>query len=449
MSDIRYSVWLSLAAVPGTRSLCQLIEAFDGNTDAIYKADYDECIAKGAPKGLAERLADKSLDEADKIVEFCKIRDVFLLPYDSPNYPKRLRRIPDFPVLLYGRGAFPVIDNEVAIATVGTRRYTEYGKRNAYTICNDLARGGAIVVSGMASGIDTFCHRGALDALGYTIAVLGCGIDVVYPRHNAELMEEIAGTGTVLTEYPPHTEPLGYHFPKRNRIISALSLGTLVIEGDEKSGAMITARLALEQGRDIFSLPGNIGEAGSGGTNQLIKQGARMVTSAFDILVEYECLFPTKIRTERLLYTNPAKHMKNLGTKPASSVATPIKPIINDLKGGVNGVYTLNDFPYAPHTPPPTEKTVKPKKPKNTKPTESVSSSENRDSIKQTPKPIPEGLDETERKILELVPTDRAITTDELARKGFTVSDALVALTTLEIKQLVRCLPGGQYIRNT
>ena len=439
MSDIRYSVWLSLAAIPGTRTLCQLVEAFEGDTDAIFQATFDDYISKGAPKGLAERLSDKSLSEADRIIDFCQTHNVFILPYDSPNYPKRLRRIPDFPILLYGRGAFPVIDNEVAIAAVGTRRYTEYGKRNAYTISNDLARGGAVVVSGMASGIDTFCHRGALDALGYTIAVLGCGIDVVYPKHNKALMEEIAETGTVLTEYPPHTEPLGYHFPKRNRIISALSLGTLVIEGDEKSGAMITARVALEQGRDLFSLPGNIGESTSVGTNQLIKQGARMVTCALDILVEYECMFPNKIRTERLLFTNTKKRI-GIDPVPTPHVATPITPIKNDLKGGVNGVYTISL--ESDDTPLPQKPRKKTKKATHTAVKEPTSE-------KAVPLPIPDDLSADEQKILELLPTNRGVTTDEVARKGIPVADILVALTKLEIFGLVSSLPGGLYIRNT
>lgn len=441
MSDIRYNVWLSLAAVPGTKSLCQLIEAFNSDTDAIYRATRDELIAKGAGETLADRLSDKRLDEALRIIDFCQKRDVFLLPYDSANYPKRLRRIPDFPVLLYGRGMLPAIDNEVAIATVGTRRYTEYGQQNAYVISRDMARAGAVVVSGMASGIDTFCHRGALDALGYTIAVLGCGIDVVYPKSNRDLMEEIAENGTVLTEYPPHTEPAGYHFPKRNRIISALSLGTLVIEADEKSGAMITARLTLEQGRDLFSLPGNIGESTSLGTNRLIKEGARMVTSAFDILNEYESLFPTKIHSERLIFKGIAKHRD---TKPSSKIATTITPIKNDLKGGQNGVYRIEEAVAASPSPSSAPKTRKTKRTQNQVPTPDAA----RKPQASISSAVLETLDPEERKILEALPKIGGATPDEIARNGIPVASVLVALTMLEIKKLVTSLPGGLYIRN-
>lgn len=436
MSDIRYSVWLSLAAIPGTKSLCQLIEAFDGDTDAIYRSTHDDFVAKGANEVLATRLCDKDLTEALKIIDFCQKRDVFLLPYDSPNYPKRLRRIPDFPVLLYGRGALPTIDNEVAIATVGTRRYTEYGQQNAYVISRDMARAGAVVVSGMASGIDTFCHRGALDALGYTIAVLGCGIDVVYPKSNRDLMEEIAQNGTVLTEYPPHTEPAGYHFPKRNRIISALSLGTLVIEADEKSGAMITARLALEQGRDLFSLPGNIGESTSLGTNRLIKEGARMVTGALDILNEYESLFPTKIHSERLIFKSISRR---IAPTPTKQIATSITPIKNDRPRSENGVYRIDDGTPVVNEQIPTAKARKSKPVKQAQ--------ESCDTPVTTPSLIPADLKPEEKRVLEVLPRTGGATPDEISRNGIPVAEVLVALTMLEIRQLVKSLPGGLYIR--
>ncbi len=448
MSDIRYSVWLSLAAIPGTKSLCQLIEAFDGDTDTIYRSTREELIAKGASETLADRLSDKRLDEALRIIDFCQKRNVFILPYDSPNYPKRLRRIPDFPILLYGRGALPTIDNEVAIATVGTRRYTEYGKQNAYVISRDMARAGAIVVSGMASGIDTFCHRGALDALGYTIAVLGCGIDVVYPKNNRDLMEEIAENGTVLTEYPPHTEPAGYHFPKRNRIISALSLGTLVIEADEKSGAMITARLALEQGRDLFSLPGNIGESTSLGTNRLIKEGARMITSALDILNEYESLFPTKIHSERLVFKGIARHRD---MNPSPPIATAITPIKNDLKGGQNGVYHMDENTVT-QTPTLTQNIPYPapkQRQSNRKKEKTQTTSPAAQTTQEAPlSSILQELREEERRILEALPKIGGATPDEIARSGIPVAAVMVALTMLEIKKLVTSLPGGLYIRN-
>ena len=447
MSDVKYSVWLSLLTVPGSKSVCRLIEAFDNDAEKLYGATEEEYLAiKGITPALAKSLGDKDMKKALNILHFCKKRHVNLLPFDHPSYPKRLRRLPDFPVLLYYRGTLPDIDNEVAIATVGTRKITEYGQQNGYVISRDLARSGVIVVSGMASGIDSVCHRGALDALGHTIAVLGCGIDVVYPKQNANLMEEIAAQGTVITEYAPGTPPSGYNFPKRNRIISGLSLGTLVVEADVKSGAMITANYAKEQGRDIFAMPGNVGEMNSLGTNHLIKQGARMVTGALDILKEYELLFPQKIRTDRI--NPPVTHMFVENTRPAPRPAPRrtrggYTPIIDDRTNvdehGISvalPLYSLSEF-----TP------KKQPKPKDTSPAKKKESNK---AVKEktAPKPQPTNLTAEETKVFSVMPEGQGITPDEIARKGIPVAEVLVALTTLEIKKLVVSLPGGIYMKN-
>lgn len=442
MSDPKYSLWLSLIALPGSRAVCRLIEAFDGDSEAIYRADkktYEKI--PGIRADFAEQLTDKRMDRALRTLDYCDRNGIDLLPFDSERYPKRLRRLPDFPVLLYCRGRLPDIDNEVAIAAVGTRRITEYGQNNAYLISRDLARAGAIVVSGMASGVDTCCHRGALDALGHTIAVLGCGIDVVYPKSNADLMEEIARFGTVITEYRPGTEPAGYNFPKRNRIISGLSLGTVVVEADEKSGAMITARLALEQGRDIYALPGNVGEMNSLGTNALIKSGARMVTSALDILENYELIFPQKIHPERILPSGTSMRVENTSTlKVASSVV----PIRNDLPKDHNG--------FVFKAEPPAKAAAKNKPAKGSSSRAEKKPKKADKSPKNTPAPskaLPADLTDIERRILDAMPDGRGITTDEIARQGIPVTAVLVSLTTLEIKQLVVSLPGGTYMKNT
>jgi len=443
MSDVKYSVWLSLLTVPGSKSVCRLIEAFDNDTKKIYEATEKEYLAiKGVTPALAKSLADKDIKKALNILHFCQKHHVNLLPFDHPSYPKRLRRLPDFPILLYYRGILPDIDNEVAIATVGTRKITEYGQQNGYVISRDLARSGVIVVSSMASGIDSVCHRGALDALGHTIAVLGCGIDVVYPKQNAVLMEEIASKGTVITEYAPGTPPTGYNFPKRNRIISGLSLGTLVVEADVKSGAMITANYAKEQGRDIFAMPGNVGEMNSLGTNHLIKQGARMVTGALDILKEYELLFPQKIRTDRI--NPPVTHMFVENPRPAPRrTRGGYTPIIDDRthvdEHGISvarTLYSLSEF-----TP------KKQHEPKNTTP---AKKKEKKKPVKETatPKPQPTNLTEDENRVFSVMPEDHGITPDEIARHGIPVAQVLVALTTLEIKKLVVSLPGGIYMKN-
>lgn len=201
----------------------------------------------------------------------------------DPQYPARLREICDPPLLLYVRGEL-IEPDEFAIAIVGSRRATEYGRRMAAEIAGQLARVGVTVVSGLARGIDAAAHRGALAAGGRTLAVLGCGVDQCYPAEHRRLRDEVAGSGAVLSEYPLGAAPDKWRFPARNRVIAGLSLGTVLIEAPADSGAMITADFALEQGREVFAVPGNVDTFASRGCNLLIKQGATLVESAADIL---------------------------------------------------------------------------------------------------------------------------------------------------------------------
>jgi DNA processing protein len=202
----------------------------------------------------------------------------------DPDYPALLKKIHYPPQRLYLRGR--LISDEICVAVVGARQASSYGKMVAGYLGEELARRGIAVASGMARGVDTAAHRGALRGGGRTIAVLGCGIDIVYPRENRALMEEIAESGAVITEFPPGEEPKPWHFPARNRIISGMALGTVVVEAGERSGSLITANFALEEGRDVFAVPGQIRSPGSRGTHALIKQGARLVEDIRDILEE-------------------------------------------------------------------------------------------------------------------------------------------------------------------
>ena len=217
------------------------------------------------------------------------------------DYPARLRGIFEPPCLLYVKGTLPAFDEEVAVAMVGTRACTPYGTQSAEKIAYGLAKQGALVVSGAARGIDSAAHRGALRAGGVTVAVLGNGLDVVYPEENAGLYRDIAATGALLSEYPPGTAAEGWHFPIRNRIISGLCLATVVVEAPlERSGALITANTALEQGRDVFAVPGPIDASASRGCNRLIADGAGLVSESWDILREYQAMYPHKILGERV-----------------------------------------------------------------------------------------------------------------------------------------------------
>lgn len=285
-ADLVYWIWLSLAIGAGSSVAGKLFSRFGQNVRAIYDADPSEY--GGLPKGAAEHLTDKSLRAAVGIYNWCSDNGVGMLPYDSEYFPPQLRNIPSPPVMLYYLGLLPNIKNRFSVAVVGTRRISQYGARNAYTISSDLASAGTVIVSGMALGVDGVAHRAALDVDGYTIAVLGCGIDRVYPREHKNLYGEIIRRGTVLTEFCPGAAPIAHNFPIRNRIISGMSTATVVIEADERSGALITAKDAKRQGRAVYALPGNVGTLGSSGTNKLLLEGAKMVTSALDILDDYK-----------------------------------------------------------------------------------------------------------------------------------------------------------------
>src|SRR5439155_13566721 len=233
------------------------------------------------------------------------------LTWETEGYPKRLRELDDAPPVLYALGELSAAD-DWAVGVVGTRRATSYGREAATQLSSGLAESGVTVVSGLAHGIDTVAHKAALDAGGRTIAVLGSGLDVIYPYENRQLVRRILdeGVGAVITEYPLGTQPDAMNFPPRNRIISGMSLGVLVVEAGEKSGALITVTFALEQGRDVFAVPGPITSRVSEGTNNLLKLGAKCVTSARDILEELNIdMVSEHVEAARSLPADPTERM--------------------------------------------------------------------------------------------------------------------------------------------
>jgi len=282
-----YYIWL-LKSLGQAHSKIKIIFRHFGDVKSIYDAKPKEHIQSGlfTPKQL-ERLSDKSLDHAKKVYEYCYKHNQKIITLTSRDYPKRLGQIFDPPILLFAEGNISDIENYPCIAVVGSRKSTEYGNEIAYKLSRDLARAGAIIVSGCAVGIDTASHRGALAADGKTVGILGCGIDYPYNMANKNLRDDITVRGAVLSEHFPDTPPSKYTFPVRNRIMSGISNGVLIVEAGEKSGSLITARLALEQGKDVFSVPGSLLSEFSNGTNTLLKDGAIPVTGAMDILLEY------------------------------------------------------------------------------------------------------------------------------------------------------------------
>ena len=298
MSALKFWVWLTEQNRLGGPARQALLEHFGSPEEVYYAEPGDLLQVEGITADQAQALENKSLDRAQSILEECARKDIFLLTAQDALYPQRLKNIYDPPLLLYGRGSMPLFDEEAAVAVVGTRSCSPYGIRTAERFGFEMSKQGGLVVSGLARGIDAASQLGALRAGGLTAAVLGCGVDVVYPPENDRLYEDVAASGVLLSEYPPGAEPFGWHFPARNRILSGLCLATLVVEAPERSGALITAATALEQGRDVFAIPGPLDAEGSVGCNRLIRDGAGLATESWDILREYQSRYPHKLHPD-------------------------------------------------------------------------------------------------------------------------------------------------------
>lgn len=302
MASLKYWLWLTSRTGLGARTGQILVERF-GSPEAVYFADrgeYDQVPELSSY--VKESLGRKSLDESDRILGDCDRLGIRIMTCQDADYPERLRNIFDPPLVLYCKGKEIAFDEEVAIAMVGTRTCTPYGVRVAGKLAMDLARCGAVLVSGIAEGIDAASIRGALKGGGRVVSVLGGGIDKRYPASSAPLYDDVAAAGCLISEYPPGTETNGKHFPVRNRIISGLSLGVVVVESAVKGGALLTAEHALDQDRDIFAVPGPVDVPTSGGTNRLIRLGtAKLTEKAWDILEEYVDRYPGKLGKVRPL----------------------------------------------------------------------------------------------------------------------------------------------------
>ncbi len=286
MTEFEALVGLNMVMDIGSIRLKKLLECF-GSPQNILAASRDKLVETA---GIGENIAGKivSLDkkDIDRELSLAGKLKLKILTADRPDYPQNLKFIHDPPIVLYIKGEILPRDN-LAVAMVGSRRASFYGLSCAAKFAQDLAGKGFTVISGMARGIDTQAHQGALKAGGRTIAVIGSGLQNIYPRENKKLSEQIASSGAVLSEFPLNAEPLKQNFPRRNRVISGLSLGVLVVEACRNSGALITADFALEQSREVFAVPGQVDSPGSCGPNGLIDQGAKLVSSVEDILEEF------------------------------------------------------------------------------------------------------------------------------------------------------------------
>ena len=431
-----YWLWLAEKCGVASKQFGRLVEKYDNPFD-LYRLDEDEVEQlEGISAPLKARLCEKGLESSYSILRYCKENRVDVISYGDRRYPQRLKTIEDAPILLYCLGHFPDFNSSLCIGMVGTRKMSEYGKQTAYKIGYELASAGAIVVSGMALGVDAASAAGALSAGGKTVAVLGCGISVVYPKEHKYLMEEIARRGAVITEYPPKEAPHGHNFPKRNRIISGLCQGVLVVEGSVGSGALITARRAIDQGREVFALPGKINESNSEGPNELIQQGAYAVVSSDDILKHYDFLYRDVIdytglsRAKRKTdYADADRALSKYGVSTGGASYSPRARVNSKRKPEEEQSFPLEDS------------LASEKQTAASKPAEAAKSvSDDSSAVLAT-------LDETTRKVFEGMPIDKAISPDSLSSLGIGIGEAITSLTMLELCGLVISLPGGLYSR--
>ncbi len=433
-------IWFAEKCGAGSSEMMTVLDKF-GSIEETYLADYDDYLNNDVSEHLAQSLSDKSLDRACDIIKACEMSGIGILTYSCEEYPKSLRALKDPPAVLYYVGKLPDFNKKLCIATVGTRKMSEYGMRTAYKIAYEIASAGAVVVSGMALGIDSTAACAALAAGGITVAVLGSGIDVVYPREHKRLYDAIKQRGAILSEYPPSVEPNGFHFPMRNRIISGLSQGTVVIDASVNSGALITSKTAILQGRDIYAVPSNIDSENSSGTNSLIRDGAQAVLCGNDIIKNYTYLFRDSLDIQKM--KNSEKHSGFDGAVPASfGVRARGK---SPAYGGVCAPSRVRtDRPHEQKS----EKTysLHEQKAEKTHSPAQVNGSV-RQSDGDNSRALFDSLNEKQRMIFDELPLDRAVPADYLINAGFAMKDVFSALTVLEVKGLISSLPGGLYQR--
>lgn len=424
MKDTRkYWLWLSHCCGQGSRLAVDLVRRF-GDAKAVFDAketELEECEIE-IRSGIFKKLCRKELSEEENILHWCDDSGVRVLVPDMAEYPKNLRALRDAPMVLYCIGTLPDFDSFFSCAVVGTRTMTDYGKNMAYKMGSGLADGGALVISGLALGVDGMAMAGALEADGICVGVLGCGIDVVYPKHHADLFQRVIRRGAIITEYAPGTSPRGENFPVRNRIISGLSQAVLVVEGNMKSGSLITARHAIFQGKDIYAVPGSVGEEGAEGTNHLLKQGAVPVTCAEDILRVYEFLYPHTITVDRLVpHVSADVAADNLGIYSKKSKKTAAdaagkenkaakKPLVKKAKKEPEKLFEEGTAPRAA----------------------AVRTDE---------------LGEDERRIFEYMKPDVPMLAEEIIGCGLALPKVMVSLTMLELAGAVESGAGGYYMR--
>lgn len=418
MKELLSVIWLSLSCTPGTESFAKLLGRFS-SAEEIFAADsYEIAACIGSKSRDYTSLTNKNTDEARRILDFCESKNIGILTYFDERFPKSLRKIKNPPVLLYYRGTLPDFNGNFFASVVGTRKLTSYGRKHTFTVANDLARAGAVVVSGMAIGIDGVALAGAIAASMPTVAIIGSGIDICYPIQHRRLAREIVKLGCVMTEYAPGTRPERYNFPVRNRIISALSEITLVIEGSERSGALITARKAFEQGKRVYAFPGNVGNVNSQASILLLKNGASAFTSADDIVRDFENEVPARLNPFKLSGTDRTDMYGVLRALEVSCVALDDEVFNSKPKRASRDSSSRADAPVAYEI-------------------KSTGGNESRVA----------SLDEKSLRLYRKIPIDSDCSLEELIDENYSLRDVMQVLLRLEIARFVTMLPGDRVKR--
>lgn len=405
--------WIWLATRPGMNDRERLValEHFHDPEDVFFADTEAYAHVPGLSAEAVEALGDKDLLPAEHVLADCARGKIHILTFRDGAYPARLKNISDPPLVLYYKGTLPDFDGLPVIGVVGTRKASLYGMTAAKRLGYQIGRCGGVVVSGAASGIDGVAMQGALTADAPVAAILGCGVDVVYPLSNKGLFADTERHGCLISEFVPGTPPYKWNFPKRNRIISGISDGVLVVEAPEKSGALITARQALDQGRDVFVVPGNIDVPSCAGSNALLRDGAIMAASGWDVLSEYRHLYPDRIRRDAV----PVRQ-----TAYADEVANQERTVAK--------VAQKTDLP---RLNPEKDET------KKKKVIDNAETSAYSDGCK--PKP---NLNPNEQAIVDQLQRGEQLVDDVIAATGLPSGQVLAALTMLEVRGIVKTLPG-------
>lgn len=412
--------WIWFAHRPGISDHAKalLLEQFADPEDLYYADGQSIAAISGISQEQQDALMDKNLIPAEEILDACQRQGLQILTYRDAAYPSRLRNISDPPMVLYYKGRIPDWEARPMIGVVGTRKASAYGLTTAKRMGYQIAKCGGIVVSGMAYGIDGMAMAGALTAGMPVVGVLGCGADVVYPKSNRALFADTEQYGCILSEFPPGTPAIGWNFPKRNRIISGLSCGVLVVEAPEKSGALSTARRAGEQGRDVFAVPGNIDNPCCAGSNALLRDGAILAQCGWDVVGEYEAQYPGRVRkdgTPAHMTAYPDEVARAEQEEPVAKVAQKVK--LPEKKGNLKkklGKEAIDKEPSGDYSDGSVEKL---------------------------------SLSSQEQKIVDALEGGEKLVDDVIAQTGLSTGALLSSLTMLELKGVIRRLPGKRIAR--